>query len=197
MGKPFKALFEDLQAGREVCQAQETLYRLASVALLEPLRGRIPARVRGRLDAEDVLHEAIFRALNNIAQAKCATERQFLAWVYTIARNLITDQARRMSAAAVPFARASRAGKNSTSLRISTIAAPEKSAESNFARRETIDKALSQLREQEAEVIRRRWFSGQSITEIARALRRTPKAVKGLYTRAWKRFQQIADSVEP
>lgn len=196
MAKPFRAHFEDLKAGRNVRAAQEALYGLAWSALLEPLRGRIPAKARPRLDAEDVLHEAILRALKNAASADCSTEKQFLAWVYTIARNLVTDQAKRMSAAAVPFARGGRSEADKASPRVSRVAARDRSPESRIARQETIEAILGSMRQQEAEVIRRRWLSGQSIAEIAGALRRTPKAVKGLYTRAWKRFQELARRVE-
>lgn len=197
MTKPFRALFDDLKAGREVRATQTALYRLASDALLEPLRSKIPSKARGRLDAEDALHEAILRALKSIAQADCETERQFLGWVYSIARNLITDQARRMSADALPFARDSGPRGHSPAPRVSRIAGREKGPESAVARKEIIDNVLSQMREPDADVIRRRKLSGQSFSEIAAALQKTQKAVKGIYTRAWKRFQEIARKHAP
>jgi RNA polymerase sigma-70 factor (ECF subfamily) len=196
----FQELFEDLQAGRDVRRAQEELYRLVSAALLEPLRGKVPLRARSRLDVEDVLHEAVLRALANVAKVQCDNERQFLAWVYRIARNLITDQAKRMSARAVPFARDrasstgddDQSGASATAPRESRIPGRERSAESGVERQDIIESVLAQMREAEADVIRRRWLSGQSFAEVAAALGRTEKAVKGLYGRAWKKFQELA-----
>jgi RNA polymerase sigma factor (sigma-70 family) len=197
MIKGFKELFDDLQAGRDVRQAQEGLYRLASAALLEPLRGKVPQRARSRLDAEDVLHEALLRAFQHVALAQCETERQFLAWVYRIARNLMADQAKRMSARALPFARDSArgygaAGDGAWGPRESRIPGRGKSPESAVERKETIENLLAQMRPPEADVLRRRWLAGQSIAEVAASLEKTQKAVKGLYTRAWKRFQGLA-----
>ena len=192
MAEGFKALFDDLKAGRDVREAQDGLYRLVSSALLEPLRAKIPAKARTRLDAEDVLHDAFLRALKNIDRADAKTERQFLAWIYRIARNLMSDQAKRMSAQAVPFATETSSGGGVSAPRASRVPGREGSVESSLQRKETLERAFSQMREPEAEVIRRRWLAGQSFAEIATALRKTQKAVKGLYTRAWKRFQDRA-----
>jgi RNA polymerase sigma factor (sigma-70 family) len=178
MARELTSLLEDLVARRDTRQAQEELYQLVSSHLLEPLRSRIPLRARSRLDAEDVLHEALIRALENIPEARCKTEAQFLAWVYRIARNLMTDQAKRMSAQAVPFAQAG--------------AKIARGPETAIQRKELIENVLGELNETEADVIRRRWLNGQTFEEIASALHKTRTAAKSLYTRAWKRFRQIA-----
>jgi DNA-directed RNA polymerase specialized sigma24 family protein len=47
------------------------------------------------------------------------------------------------------------------------------------------------MRDPEADVIRRRWLAGQSFAEVAAALGKTQKAAKGLYARAWQRFQGL------
>jgi RNA polymerase sigma-70 factor (ECF subfamily) len=197
MTKGIQELLADLQAGRCVRQAQEELYRLVSATLLEPLRRNVPQRARSRLDADDVLQEAFLRVLQNVTGAHCGTERQFLAWVYRIARNLMADQAKRMSARAVPFARGSATGdearrEGAATPRASRIPGRQRSPESTIERKEIIEKVLCQMPEPEADVIRRRWLGGQSFAEIAAALDRTHKAVRGLYTRAWKRFQDLA-----
>jgi RNA polymerase sigma factor (sigma-70 family) len=183
MAKDFKDLFDDLQAGRDVRHAQAELYRVVSAALLEPLRGKLAGRARSRLDAEDALHEAMLRALANVGRVDCDTERQFLAWVWRIARNLIRDQAKRMSARAVPFTSGGGASK---------IAGAGRRPESVLERREIIDHVLRRMGDREADVIRRRWLGGESFAEIAAALDHTQKAVKGVYTRAWKRFRDLA-----
>lgn len=200
MTRDFRELFKDLQAGRDVRRAQEELYRLAATALLEPLRSKVPLRARSRLDVEDVLHEAMLRALRNVAKVQCDTERQFLAWVYRIARNLIIDQSKRMSAGAVPFARdgpssadaALQNGAGGRAPRESSVPGRERSAESTVERHDAIESVLGQMRGPEADVIRRRWLLGQSFAEVAAAIHRTEKAAKGLYGRAWKKFRELA-----
>jgi RNA polymerase sigma-70 factor (ECF subfamily) len=196
MIKSLPELFADLRAGRDARRTQEEIYRIASARLLEPLRGKVPLRARSRMDAEDVLHEAFLRALKNLPRAHCETERELLAWIYRVARNLMTDQAKRMSARAVPFARGTTGDAAGSVPRESRIPGHESSPETALQRREVIENVLSQLRDPEAEVIRRRWLEGQNFAEIAAALRRTPKAAKGLYTRGWKKFQALARRME-
>jgi RNA polymerase sigma-70 factor (ECF subfamily) len=192
MNSGFPELLAALRAGGDTREAQEEIYLLVSARLLEPLRGRVRSCARSRLDAEDVLHEAFLRALENLPGTNHGTEREFLAWVYRIARNLMIDQARRMSAGAMPFARSTVNASGSSLPRESRIPGRERNVESRLERREVIESVLNQMRDSEAEVIRRRWLAGQSYAEMASALRRTPKAVKGLYTRALKRFTTMA-----
>lgn len=192
MSRSFQELFDDLKAGRDVAGAHEALYRLVAKSLLEPLRGKIPARARARLDAEDILHEAWLRALRSAGRAECGSERQFLAWVYRIARNLMIDQAKRMSAQAQPFLGGPASESGDSRRRVSRIPGRSQRPESDLQRQETIDEVFGQMRPSEADIVRRRWLAGQSFEEIAKALRKTQKAVKSIYTRAWKRFQDLA-----
>lgn len=194
MAETFQQILQDLRDGHGTKSAQEALYGLASGALLEPLRTKLPQNVRSRLDAEDVLHEAVVRALKNLHTAEITTEKQFLAWVYKIARNLTLDQAKRRSAAAVPFASSSSSGTPKNGPRLSQLTARTRAPESRLARRDEIDRILSRMPEAEAEVLRRRWLLSQEVEEIAAALDRTPKAIKGLYSRACRRFKELADS---
>jgi RNA polymerase sigma-70 factor (ECF subfamily) len=191
MPKRFQELLDELGSPHTARQAQEALYRLAAEKLLEPIRTRIPQKARRRLDAEDVLHESLLRALRGASRASFSSERQFLAWVYRIARNQMADQAKRMSTQAMPF--------RHVDTRVGGVARPRESEIPSRARghatelenREAIEEALRKLPEPEAEVIRRRWLRGQSFDEIAPALQRTRTAIKSLYARAWKRFRDL------
>ncbi len=192
MPKGFHELMSDFASGRDAPESRDELYRRASAKILEPLRARIPRKARSRLDAEDVLQEAFLRSMQDASSAQFETEDQFLAWVYRVARNLMTDQSRRMSAQAVPFARGSQSGESSGAPRESRIAGRERNPETAIQRKEMIENTLGQMRDNEAEVIRRHWLDGESFEDLAASLRKSHVALKSLYARAWKRFREIA-----
>ena len=191
MAQRFQELLDDLGSRSNARRAQEQLYLLVAEKLLEPLRARIPQKARPRLDAEDVLHDALLLALRGASSASFETERQFLAWVYRIARNHMSDQAKRMSAQALPFGGAASPVRESPSIRESRVPSRARSPETAFHRREDLEAALGKLSDSEADIIRRRWLQGQSFDEIGSALKRTRTAAKSLYARAWKRFRKL------
>jgi len=191
MPKDIQQLLRDCTSGREARESQDELYRRVSARILEPLRARLPRKIRPRLDAEDVLQEALLRSMQGISVAQFDSEDKFLAWVYRIARNFMTDQARRMSAQAVPFPRSTGTGNSSRAPRESRLVGGEHSPDSAIQRQDLIENTLGQLRDNEAEVIRRHWLGGESFEELAKSLRKTHSALKSLYARAWKRFREI------
>lgn len=197
MSRDFHELLGDSSSGHEARDSQDELYRRVAAKLLEPLRARIPLRARPRLDAEDVLQEAFLRSIQSPRALRFETEEQFHAWVYRVARNLMTDQARRMSAQAVPFARDAPSAENSAGPRESRVAGRERSPETSLQRQEVIDRALGHLRDNEAEVIRRHWLAGETFKELAASLQKTPVALKSLYARAWKRLREILRRGDP
>ena len=185
-------LLDDLRAGRDVRDAQEKVYRFVSERLLQPLRSHIGERVRSRLDAEDVLHEAILRAVSALPTTSFASEKSFLAWVYRIARNLVADQAKRCSAAALAFADESRAAAP----RASRLPARGGTVESQIQRRDWLEAALHRLKPREAEVIRLYKLEGKSFETIASEWGREPATVKRLYGLALKRLKAAAGADE-
>ncbi len=181
-------LIEDLRRDHDTPRAQEELYGILCRHLLEPLRSRINGKLRARLDAEDVLHDAFLRAMAGLPSVEFASGKAFLAWVWRIARNLITDQAKRLSAGILPF------GQNAGAsiLRESKVLSRERKVESVVAHRDWIESILSRLKEREAEVIRLRWLEGLTYEKIAAKWKKTPVAVKRFYCRAWTHFREIA-----
>ena len=59
--------------------AQEELYGIIRQNLLEPLRSKIEGRLKARLDAEDVLHDAFLRAMGGLPAVDFPNGRAFLA----------------------------------------------------------------------------------------------------------------------
>ncbi len=185
--KPLE-LIESIRCGREIKSSEGQLYALVRTALLARIDAKIPPRLRSRMDAEDVLQAAFLRALQALPTFQPRDDDSFPAWVYSIAKNLIADQGKRRSVAAVRFAQA----EDQAGVRESQIAAGRQRPESVIQRREWIDSVLGQLKEKEADVIRLRWLEGYSFEEIAESWRKKAGAVQRFYARAWKRFCEIA-----
>jgi RNA polymerase sigma factor (sigma-70 family) len=183
-------LVADLKAGRNATAALKEVYARIREMLLKPLTARIEGRIKPRLDAEDVLHEAFLRALAGLPAKEFPSERAFVAWVYRIACNVILDQAKRRSAF-VARLKFQKTGADSTQMQL-PAQLREPSAEAAMDREDWIEVALSRLAPGDAEVIRLRWLLGRSFEEIAAAHQRTPVAVKRSYAKAWARFREIA-----
>jgi RNA polymerase sigma factor (sigma-70 family) len=181
-------LLDDLRQSRNVRETQEKVYLILREKLLEPLRARIDDRVRGRLDPEDVLHEAVLRALAALPGLQGTTEKEFLAWVYRIARNFIADQAKRRSAGAARFASESRP----QAPRLSGIPSPHRGPESRIQRQDWLEALLARLKPREAEVIRLRWLKGQTFEQIASAWQKSPVAIKRFYTHSWQHLVEVS-----
>ncbi|MBI4858202.1 MAG: RNA polymerase sigma factor SigZ [Acetobacterium woodii] len=61
----------------------------------KPLKGYIKKRVDNEEDAEDILQEVFIKINNNLKNLE--DEKKIHAWIYTIARNAITDYYRKNS----------------------------------------------------------------------------------------------------
>jgi RNA polymerase sigma factor (sigma-70 family) len=181
-------LVEKIRAGIDVRRSEQDLYLLVRHALLARLEEKIPARLQPRLDAEDVLHEAFLRALKALHRYRPTGEDSFLGWVYCIGKNLILDHNKRRSVAVVRFAGPEEKGPRASGIfqRRST------SSESRIARAEWIETLLAKLEKREAEVIRLRGLEGKSFEEIAALWGKSPGAVQRFYSRAWRRFRDLA-----
>jgi RNA polymerase sigma factor (sigma-70 family) len=185
-------LVERIRSDRQDREAQEVLYRLVRRVLLERLRSKIPLRLQSRIDAEDVVDLAFLRALAALERFEAEDERSFYAWVYRIAKNVITDTARRHSVDVQHFA----TGEDERGPRASAILSKQRRAESIFQKRDWIETALSRLKEKEAEVIRLHWLEGCSMEDIASSWHKTPGAVRRFYSRSWERFRALAKAGE-
>jgi len=181
-------LVEQIRAGRNAREAEDELYRRASSALVPRLAAKIPGHLRSRIDAEDVLQTAFLRALKALEKFVPTSEHSFYAWVYTIAKHIILDTAKRHSAMAVPFAR----DMEDAGPRESQIASPRGRATTEFMRHEQIEFLLGQLKPMEAEVIRLRFLQGLSFEAIAEKWKKAAGAVQRFYSRAFKHLEEIA-----
>ncbi|MEM7231036.1 MAG: sigma-70 family RNA polymerase sigma factor [Planctomycetota bacterium] len=186
-------LVEKILAGEDVQSSQDELYRRVRQTLLSRIDRKLPARLRSKLDTEDILHDAFLRAMRGLKLFEAKNEKAFFAWVYSIAKNLLIDSCRRRSVDNVHFAQ----GEDQDAPRASQVVAERRRPESLLQKREWVHSILSQLREKDAEVIRLHKLDGLSFAQIAERWGKTPGAVQRFYSRAAKQFRDTANRSEP
>ena len=125
----------------------------------------VARRVRDRSEAEDVVSEVFYKALNGIDGYE---ERAvpFVAWLYTIARNVVYDRARQ-------------AGREEP-----LDDRDEPSTFDDVERRALLFRLVDTLPPTQRDVLVARFAEQRSIADVARQLGRSEGAVKQLQLRA-------------
>jgi len=147
-----------------------TVYERARFAELyeqnfERVYAFVARRVRDRAEAEDVVSEVFYKALKGIDGYE---ERgvPFVAWLYTIARNVLSDRARA-------------AGRETP---LDDVDGPASS--DDVERRALLFRLVDTLPSAQRDVIVKRFAEQRSIADVARQLGRSEGAVKQLQLRA-------------
>lgn len=76
-------------------RARDQLFGRYLVVLARFAHGRIPTGARGAQDTDDVVQEALVRALNRIEEFEPRRQGSFLAYLKTIVNNMIKDLGRK------------------------------------------------------------------------------------------------------
>jgi RNA polymerase sigma-70 factor, ECF subfamily len=149
-----------------------TVYEQAQFAELyeqnfERVYAFVARRVRDRTEAEDVVSEVFYKALKGIDGYE---ERgvPFVAWLYTIARNVVHDRARQ-------------SGREEGARRAPL---PEPAVDDDVERRALLFRLVDTLPPAQRDVIVKRFAEQRSIADVARQLGRSEGAVKQLQLRA-------------
>jgi RNA polymerase sigma factor (sigma-70 family) len=112
-------------------------------------------RTRSRAEAEDITQEVFADAAAALARGGALSERQTLAWLYTVAKRRLVDEARRSSR---------RPSQIDSPLEL----APTPESEYGSGVGEEITRALLDLPEPQREVVLMKLFDGLSFAEIGR-----------------------------
>ena len=129
-------------------------------------------RVRTDAEAEDVTSEVFQRAL--VAMPRYEPRRPFLAFLYTIARNIVTDRLRRQRP---------EASFEDAIAHPSDAPGPEEIAASmDDARR--LRRAIARLTPLQQEVVVLRFIEERSVKEIAQITDKPESTIRGLQMRA-------------
>jgi RNA polymerase sigma-70 factor (ECF subfamily) len=142
--------------------------------------------------AEDLLQEVFLRVVRNAAEWQPSAK--FTTWLYTIARNLCTDNARRGvfrkvdSLDETPGASRDESGPH----RIDKVASPDANAEKAAMDREIatrVDQAVATLPVEQREVFLMREVMDMSFAEIATATKTSEPTVKSRMRYALERLR--------
>jgi len=139
-------------------------------------------RVSNQADAEDITQETFVRAWKAIDRYK-STEVPFVAWLITIANNLVTDHYRRR--------------RKTVSLNDgcetnpgAQVSDPEGLAERNFDNA-LIKEAVLELKGDKQKVISMRFIDGFSCEEIAKALNKSEGSIRVIQYRALNELRKL------
>ncbi len=172
--EPFATLLRAAQAGGE--WAYERLYRSLAPAVAGYLR------VQGAADPEDLTSEVFERAFRNIGRFS-GGEAQFRSWVFTIAHHRLTDERRK-------------SGRRPVRVDGDVPELPAGDVEEEAVRRmatERVRRLCDGLAPDQRDVLLLRMLACLTVDEIARALGKSPGAVKALQRRGLAAIRRQID----
>ena len=140
------------------------------------------ARLREQESAQDLTQEVFVRVIKGIGGFEFRGEKSFLGWLYTIAGNVLIGQARRKRAVSTPL---------DDSLEL--VDPRSQDAVLSIFDRVALQQAITQLTEDQQQVLTLKFFADMTNQEIAAILGRTEGAVKALQHRALQALQQILE----
>jgi RNA polymerase sigma-70 factor (ECF subfamily) len=149
------------------------------------------------MTVDDALQETLARAIRGIATFEPRGDGSFGAWLQTIARNAIESAAQAQAAqkrGGGHRQQPPRTGTTSSLVDLVELLVDDDGSPSVIAaRHEMIDAVqigIASLPDSQREAIRLRYIDGQSVTETADAMRRSPGAVQGLVHRAKRSLRE-------
>ncbi|HNP69552.1 MAG TPA: sigma-70 family RNA polymerase sigma factor [Kouleothrix sp.] len=137
-------------------------------------------RVRDQEGAQDLTQEVFVRVIKGIGGFEYRGEKSFLGWLYTIANNVLIGQARRKRAISTPL------DEN-----IELVDPRGQDEVLSIYDRVALQQAISQLTQDQQQVLTLKFFADMTNNEIAVAIGRTEGAVKALQHRALQSLQQL------
>jgi RNA polymerase sigma-70 factor (ECF subfamily) len=177
---PFEQTLAAARSGDE--QAFAALWRALHPALLRYLRVIAPKI------ADDVASETWLQVVRALAGFS-GDEASFKSWLFTIARNKVTDTVRQAARRPIEI---------SDDGDTSAPAAPDDTAAAVIERIDT-EAALAlvaQLPADQAEVVMLRVVAGLDVADVARVVRKSPGSVRVTSHRALRRLRELLQSSE-
>ncbi len=160
--------------------------------------------LRRRMDAEDLVQEALLRAFQSIGQFRGENDASFRSWLETVARHAVQDAGRRLGAFGgqrrfeMSIEQGADEGASSWTLE-SELAAGGATPSQVVRRDERFDRlkrVLATLSEDHSRVIFLARVQGLPIKEVARRMDRTPEATSMLLMRALIKLREAFGPTE-
>jgi RNA polymerase sigma-70 factor (ECF subfamily) len=161
-------------------------------------RVQIGQRLRGKVDASDLVQETFLEAHRNFPRFRGASEGEFVRWLRQILAANLADLLRRYLGAQGRNVRLEReiedAFDHSSALLDRGLVAPQPSPSQNAADREQaviLAEALGQLPEDYREILVLRHLEGLTFPEAAERMGRSLDSVQKLWMRGLTRLRQV------
>jgi RNA polymerase sigma-70 factor (ECF subfamily) len=160
-------------------------------------RTQLGPRLQAKLDASDVVQQALLQAHAFQGQFRGTTEAEKLAWLRAILANVLAAAARRFEARARDVGRErSLAGDlELSSSRLECLLAADQTSPSQRAIRceelLRLAAALARLPEDQRRVVELHHLKGLPVAEVAEQMGRTCPAVVGLLFRGLKKMREL------
>lgn len=154
---------------------------------VDKIYGYVHYKVGNEEEAKDLTENIFLKVLENIKYYR-GGRSSFTAWLFTIAKNLIINYYKERS-------RSQTVSLNALSEKQSQTETPEEAALKTFSQ-EMVYQALSQLTEEQQQVIVLRFFSNLSNREIGEIVGKSEGAVKSLQHRALRTLYRLLRKAE-
>jgi RNA polymerase sigma-70 factor (ECF subfamily) len=170
--------------------------------LLLLVRLQLGPGLHAKLDASDVVQQAILHAHERRTQFRGGTEAEWLAWLRKILANALAAAARRLHAQARDPARERSLDaelEHSTSRLERVLAADQTSPSERVVRGEELLRlahAIARLPEDQRRVVELHYLKGLTVADVAQQIGRTRPAAVGLLFRGLKRLRELLDDAE-
>jgi RNA polymerase sigma-70 factor (ECF subfamily) len=165
--------------------------------LLLLVRLQIGPRLRTKLDASDVVQQAILQAHERRDQFRGRTEGEWLAWLRAILANALASASRRFEAQArnPGRERSLEAELERSASRLNGLFAADQTSPSERAVRGEemmrLSQAIARLPDHERRVVELHYLEGLAVAEVAERIGRTRPAAVGLLFRGLKRLREL------
>ena len=149
----------------------------------------VPRRLQRKLDASDLVQDAMLKAHAKRHQFEGNTDGQYKTWLRQILRNTLLDELKKGQ---LPE-QSVREVEDASRWMENWLAVRDPSAGSQVAKEERLQllaKALAELPEDWQEVLILRYFKGCKVRQIAEYLDRTPASVAGFLRRALEQLRE-------
>jgi RNA polymerase sigma-70 factor (ECF subfamily) len=166
------------------------------------VRLQLSQRLKSKLDASDIVQQALLNAHESRPQFRGQTEAEWLAWLRTILANTLAAAGRRFGTQARDLTRerSLEAELDLSSSRLEGLLAADQSSPSERAGRAEdlvrLAQAIACLPPDQQEVVQLHHLKGWTVAQVGEKMGRSRPAVVGLLFRGLKRLRQILQEPE-
>ncbi|MGO9468131.1 MAG: sigma-70 family RNA polymerase sigma factor [Isosphaeraceae bacterium] len=164
-------------------------------------RTGIDASLRGKADPSDLVQETLIKAHQHFEQFEGQTEVELIAWLRRILTRNLADLVRRFKVGGGRSVKREQSLDDflgATSRVVLNLVAPIGNSPSQSAQRRELSiilaDALAELAADHREVVVLRTLEGRDWDEVARAMGRSPGAVRLLWARALKKLRPLIET---